>query len=113
MHGADIGGNLKRLLSERDMSQSELARRIAKTPAQVNNYINGKSIPPLKVIEQIASVLCVDELSIIDKPVITGGIDHFLLQRVTRAMRRLSPDGQREAVERVEELTELPRYRKE
>ena len=48
---------LKQALSERGMSQIELANEIGKAKSSVSQYISGKTVPGINVQEQIAQAL--------------------------------------------------------
>lgn len=49
--------NLKLLMSEKQMSQQELAAKIGKGKSSVSQYLSGKNIPKESVQKQIAEVL--------------------------------------------------------
>ena len=48
---------LKNILKEKEMSQSELARRINISPSVVNNYCSGKKEPTLDTLYSICETL--------------------------------------------------------
>ena len=56
---------LKQMMSDKEMSQAELAARIGKNKSSVSQYLSGKNIPKKDVQEKIAEVLdcTVDELN--------------------------------------------------
>jgi transcriptional regulator with XRE-family HTH domain len=113
MKDSTIGANIKRWRDKRGMSQSKLAELIGKTSAAVSQYESGYAIPRMHVIDQIAEALGCTRVDIVDEPVTTGGVDHFALRRMTKAMRRLNAAGQLEACIRVEELGALEKYAKD
>ena len=44
-------------LSDQELSQSELARRMGVTPSTVNQYLSGKIAPGIDMVEQFALAL--------------------------------------------------------
>jgi len=48
--------NLNRLLSEKDMQQLELARRVGTGAATVNDWVKGRSMPRTPALQKIAAV---------------------------------------------------------
>lgn len=59
-----FGDNLDSLLQERDMSQSQLARKSGVSPAMISDYINKRAIPGLMAAINISYALdvCLNEL---------------------------------------------------
>ncbi len=51
------GRRLKEVLEEKDVKQSELAKRTGITEATISNYISNKQLPKLGVVEKIADTL--------------------------------------------------------
>ena len=49
--------NLRELLRERKMSQSDLAERLHVTPAYVSHLIHGRRTPQLETLEKLAKAL--------------------------------------------------------
>lgn len=67
--------NLNYLLSQHDMSQSDLARKVEVTPQTVQTWVSGKSMPRGQALLRVSSVLGVepsdiiqDKMLDIDKP---------------------------------------------
>lgn len=59
-----VGMNIRRVRTERSMSQRELANRANISPTQLSSYENGKNLPGLVTLAEIASALgvSIDEL---------------------------------------------------
>ncbi len=57
--------NLKTMMTQKEMSQQELAARIGKGKSSVSQYLSGKNVPKIDVQEKIAEVLecTVEELN--------------------------------------------------
>lgn len=117
------------------ISQDDLAQHLGVNRATVSKYETGVIEPSLTQISKIASFLGIDPIEILGiesfdtpadfekawteatgtphdvdptKAVPVGGLKVWLLD----AFERLNSEGQRKAVERVEELTEIPKYKK-
>lgn len=48
---------LRQLLKQRNLSQTELARRLKMKPQQIHNYISGRRVMTLEIAKNIATVL--------------------------------------------------------
>ena len=133
-----IGENIRKARIKRGLSQEELARAIGITKSTISKYELGHREPPLDTIQKIADVLFVSFLDLIDEDdssvslqsIFDGfdgiGIDKKLvwydnavyavpmkpIERIVYALDLLNSSGQYEAAKRVEELTEIPRYRR-
>ena len=64
--------NLKVLMTEKGMSQQELAARIGKGKSSVSQYLSGKNIPKSDVKEKIAEVLECSILELEGHPLINN-----------------------------------------
>ena len=60
-----IGENIKRLREEAGMSQEQLAEKLDKTRSAVSQYENGKIVPRMGVIEDLATIFSVSKSVII------------------------------------------------
>jgi transcriptional regulator with XRE-family HTH domain len=60
-----FGDNLRDILDDAHMSQSELADAIGVTQAAISKYIHGRTMPSAKVLNNIAHVLDVDIFDIV------------------------------------------------
>ncbi len=54
---ADLGTRIKQRLEEKQMSQKELADKVACTEAAISLYVKGKRIPRASVLSKIAEAL--------------------------------------------------------
>ncbi|MCI8477855.1 MAG: helix-turn-helix domain-containing protein [Oscillospiraceae bacterium] len=116
------------------MTQEQLAKAIGITHATLSRYESGVIDPPSSQLKRIANVLKVSIFDLFDEKdqtVLNTGIDtgvgwgqtayeqdlryqgysfseaeHDLI----RAFDDLNEEGQKKAIERVQELTEIPRY---
>ena len=90
----DIGSRIKRLRTDRGLTQAQLAERVAMTYVQIGRYERAKSKPSAEAVERLARALdtTADYL-------MTGGTDAVaddladreLLQQF-RAVQALAPD---------------------
>lgn len=132
--------SLKVLRENRKLSQKELAKEIGESPSEIEKIENGTIIPPVDTMRKIANVLHCSLaeifLSVYDEPValevlramqeadrvmnpwntIDGsmflvGMDEQKI-RLLEAYDSMNAEGQQTAVERVEELAQLPKYQK-
>lgn len=87
-----IAENIKRYRRAAGLSQEELADRIGKTRSSVSYYESGRIMPPVSVIENIAHVLGVSKMDIIDKSETLTAYERELLD----VARMISTDGQRQ-----------------
>jgi transcriptional regulator with XRE-family HTH domain len=54
---SNFGSNLKRIISEKDISQASVARKLGTSPMQVSRWITGRNAPPLKTFCELCRVL--------------------------------------------------------
>ena len=131
-----IGENIKKVRKQKHMTQRELAEALGMRDAAISKYEKGIVTPPLETLKQLADVLQVpiayllsgslypqtvfhDDNGIVD--VVSGvpddvaqlvGLSSDNKAQLLEAFDKLNEDGQKVAVERVEELTEIPKYKK-
>lgn len=120
-------------------SQDEVAEAIGVNRATISKYETGAIEPTISQLMKIADFLQVDledlfdrEKELFDKGYQAGleisqveslaikavwGEEGYSFSekemQIVRAFSQLNPDGQNKAIERVEELTEIPKYKKE
>lgn len=131
--------NIKKYREKLGISQAELGRRIGVSRQTLNNYELGKREADyetlLKLSEELNATvqeLLTDEGDKSDKAFITGKIGktsianasalafpdkisavrHLFQPDILNYYNKLNDKGQREAVKRVKELTQLPEYKK-
>lgn len=122
-----LGQKIRQARQSRKITQKELAAQIGKSFSSVQKYEMDLATPPLETIEKIALSLGVPFLAFIDDGVKRLDIDESSvsfnaslpfddddtlerLREIKFLLRRLNESGRDKAVERVEELTEIPRY---
>lgn len=104
-----IGQRIKEARKGAGLTQKALAMQIGAATGTVQQYELGKRHPRLEQLYAIADALNIpieDLLGIDRENRAVTSADKLLL-----FFDELNSDGQQKAVERVEELTEIPRYR--
>ena len=131
---ADIAVRIKDARKKAGKTQKWLADSIKVSQTAVALWENGSRQPTAEIIEQIANVLNVSPSYLMGWDIpegltyIGGGFygkeapaemqERFLKRmtayqsRFSELMTQLNEDGQKEAVKRMEELTEIPKYQK-
>ena len=124
-----IGERIKEARQERGLSQEELAQIINSTKSAISRYESGKRQPRIEQLKSIASALDVDVNWLMNgytleqryqvwKEKVSRRFEEADAwkkgkDRLNVAFDSLNNSGQQEAVKRVEELTEVPRYRRQ
>lgn len=135
-----IGETIKNIRIQKKMTQKDLGEKIGGVPQQqVGRWENGKVTPKLDTIQKIAIALNVDINDLLESTMfdqspayrafkngnysdselarefmngrLTEGIDWEPVDiELIKIFKTLNRTGQAIAIERVEELTEIPRY---
>lgn len=122
-----LGKRIKKYRKEKGITQKELAKRIGKSYSLVQKYELDITQPPLEVIIKIADVLEVPIEELLKNTntllyneeerkkfenVMDLMVKSLPQNKLIAAFDKLNEEGQNKAVERVEELTEIPKYKK-
>lgn len=131
-----LGKRIKKYRKEKGITQKELAKRIGKSYSLVQKYELDITQPPLEVILKLADALEVPiayllsgslypqtvfynnngivkvEPGVPDDVAQLVGLSSDNKAQLLEAFDKLNEEGQNKAVERVEELTEIPKYKK-
>lgn len=105
------GERIKAARNNAGIKQSELAAKLGVAVITIGQYERGKRQPRIEQLFAIADALNIpveDLLGIAPENRIVSSSDKLLY-----FFDKLNTDGQQKAVERVEELTQIPRYRGE
>lgn len=115
-----MGQLIKAARERAGMTQEELGKKIGVTGVAIMRYEKGQRQPRLAQLQAIASALGVPVQDLISdweavdkeefKRVFIYG--EGIKDRIDAALDRLNDEGQEKAAERVEELTEIPKYQK-
>lgn len=114
-----IANRIKQGLSIRNMKQADLVEKTKIGKSSISTYISGAYEPKQRNIYKIAKALDVNEAWLMgyDVPmereasntVNSNDKDNILLN----SFNKLNEEGKNEAIKRVQELTELSKYKKE
>ena len=114
------GELIKAARKKAGMTQAQLAEKLGISYVGVSQWENDLRNPKLDTLQRIASALGVPVQDLISdweavdkeefKRVFIYG--EGIKDRIDAAMDRLNDEGQEKAAERVEELTEIPKYQK-
>lgn len=115
-----MGQLIKAARERAGMTQEELGKKIGVTGVAIMRYEKGQRQPRLAQLQAIAAALGVPVQELISdweavdkeefKRVFIYG--EGIKDRIDAALDRLNDEGQEKAAERVEELTEIPKYQK-
>lgn len=114
------GELIKAARKKAGMTQAQLAEKLGISYVGVSQWENDLRNPKLDTLQRIASALGVPVQELISdweavdkeefKRVFIYG--EGIKDRIDAALDRLNDEGQEKAAERVEELTEIPKYQK-
>lgn len=114
------GQLIKAARKKAGMTQAQLAEKAGVAAITIQQYELGKRQPRLAQLQAIAAALGVPVQDLISdweavdkeefKRVFIYG--EGIKDRIDAALDRLNDEGQEKAAERVEELTEIPKYQK-
>lgn len=111
-----VGTNLKEILRSKKMTIKQLSE-LADIPVNTLYSITKRDSERVDkvILNRLAAALGVDPYSLYSFDQATAALEERInaRERVDTALGKLNHDGQQKAVERVEELTEIPRYRAE
>lgn len=134
---ATLGENIKNARINKGITQEELATALNTTKATISRYELDKRKPDVEQIQRIAAFLGVHEIALLPdtdhNEIALAWTKEWIAEQYAKnvpidvtyddenpwelslleAFERLNLDGQIIAVERVEELTEIPKYKKE
>lgn len=116
-----IGENIRKIRKEKGLTQKKLGELCNMNEVQIRQYELGKAKPKLETAIKIATALSVDIGKLIEdcnivfppaKPKRSTSLlgDCTLEDDLLDAFYNLNDEGQKEAVKRVDELTEIPKY---
>ena len=139
---SDVGANIRAVRRQRGLTQEELAQMAGLSTMSIRRYERGERIVTDETVMKIAEALNIewqklkgwvirrynsDGFEIWGPPDEVTELDQLFADNISRqqgthaqtnkriniALDKLNAEGQQKAVERVEELTEIPRYQKE
>ena len=123
----EIGNNIRKYRKESGMTQKELAQKTGCAEITIRQYETNKREPKFETLHAIATALSIPVGYLIDSISIgvmtendIKAIEYFQdhpnepqndrKSELLNLFSQLNNSGQNEAVKRIEELTEIPRY---
>ena len=124
-----IGDRIKAARKDKGLTQKQLEELCGINAANIRKYESGRQNPKIETIKRIANALGVDVYELLgaaERELFVEGEASALFRGVGKdysfsepekklvlSFNRLNQQGQQKAVERVEELAEIPKYKKE
>ena len=118
MH-SNLGQKIKSARKAAGMTQRQLADKLHKSFSTIQKYENGVVEPPISFIPEIAAAIGITPLELMETAIAWPSELQALIDSRDRrtvlntVFDQLNPDGQQKAIERLEELIEIPKYQKE
>ena len=113
----EVGRLIREERKKKGLTQVVVAQSAGIAVNSLRLYEAGKRKPNIETLIHIAEALEVDPYSIMDFDTasdrLSQRINGELHERMITAFNSLNDIGQQKAIERVEELTEIPKYQKE
>lgn len=117
----EIARRFQEAMAERKMTAQILAEKSGVGKSSISHYVNGTNKPHNINAGALASVLGVNPMWLMGFDVNKNpkdDVEKFLetakeYTQITELIQKLNSDGLQKLIERAEELTELPRYRKD
>ena len=135
----NIGDNMRNIRKQKSMTLQQLADILGCSQQNISQYESGKRTPKLKNIQKIADALNVNVNDLLENPLDdspiykayknTNSLDlplakNFINEKIVsqigdweqidiellKKFKQLNETGKAIAIERIEELTEIPRY---
>lgn len=119
-----LGKKIKRFRTDANITQRKMAKLLGIPYSTYSNYENDNRTPDTDTLGKICDILHISMSDLIGPVVGPMGNSVFVpdpekaargyrLNRLDTAFYELNEEGQNEAIKRVEELTEIPRYRRQ
>lgn len=119
----NIGSSIKSAREKVGMTQKELAEKMGTTPQNISQYERNIRNPKLETRERLAEAMGLSSdtfLITYNDPQIAQELEQFLEDAMKRRLSELenlfcslNEDGQRVALERLDELAQLPKYQRQ
>lgn len=110
----NIGDRIRLLRKSKGLTQKQLGELCGMADSAIRRYESNRGNPTEKTLQKIAAALGVDFYSLASWDQATKALEDRInaRERVNAALDQLNDAGQQKAVERVEELTEIPKYQR-
>lgn len=128
-----IGDRIRKARKARGLTQKQLGEASGTSEITIRQYETGKRQPRIKQLRAVASALGVNITDLVPEDMVGSVVAADLIdcinstkgpwvrifppltpqERIEKALSSLNDAGQQKAVERVEELTEIPKYQRQ
>ena len=111
-----IGENIREARGRKGLTQKQLGERCGMADSAIRRYESDRGNPTIETVKRIAKALEIDPFSLMDFDMACDFLSDRMNNRtkyLLSAFELLNDEGQNIAIERVEELTEIPKYKKE
>ena len=113
----NIGSSIKEYRQKKNWTQKQLADAIGVSYQQISQYERGERNPKIETLQKIVDALDCNLMDIIGNDgwkwyLSRSFPDSFRREKLVDAFDRLNDKGQEVAVDRVEELGQIPAYQK-
>lgn len=111
-----IGESIREARLKKGWTQKQLGDKCNMADSAIRRYESDRGNPTIETLKRIAAALEVDPFSLMDFDMATAALEARINDRtkcILTAFDQLNDEGQSKAVERVEELTEIPKYKKD
>lgn len=120
-----IGDNIKKVRLEKNIKQSELAKKLGVSPSMIAQYENGTRKPKRDTVRRIAKELGVFDHQLDPSMIMTFASGEEFdktwkkitndshIQKMNTLMEKLNGKGQDKAIEQVEMITKISEYQKD
>lgn len=111
-----IGENIREARGRKGLTQKQLGERCGMADSAIRRCESDRGNPTIETVKRIAKALEVDPFSLMDFDMACDFLSDRMNNRtkyLLSAFELLNDEGQNIAIERVEELSEIPKYKKE
>lgn len=108
-----VGERIRFLRMERGLTQKQLGDSCGLADSAIRRYESNRGNPTQKTLQRIANALEIpvgELMGLSDVDAFWAEFDESV--QINRYLDELNDDGKKEAVKRVGELTEIPKYKK-
>lgn len=107
----DFSNSLKSFRKKRKMNQSDIAKSLGIGRTTVTSWENGVNYPSVEILDKLASILEVSTDDLLGRNFITDQYKRNARDiKLLSEFYNLNDIGKREAIKRVSELAEIPKY---
>lgn len=107
----ELGNNLKKIRKEKKLSQADIATNLGVSRSTVGKWETEDNYPTVEMLDKLANLLAVSTDDLLGRdPTLESYKRTKENVKVLVAFSRLNDIGKKEAIKRIDELAEIPRY---